>query len=493
MLSSIKGKFIIISVAFIVFTVGIPLIFLVVQFRDNFHQRSQIMLESTLDMLDSGLDNVMMLGEEKNVQHIIKRISMTKSVNHIRLFNKEGIIRQSSDSSEIGKSIFEIAPHHVPENYNSALQRQIRMLNDYHAYAAFQPVLNKPECQNCHSEEKVISYLDVDTHLTKAEIQFYTGTVHFIFLGVAVILTLSLGLLFLFNKYINKPLHIFSKALDKVENGELTTRLEVKRRDEFGKLNSNFNNMVSKLETYRSRINNMHHEQLFHSDKLATIGELTSQMSHEINNFTGIALTRSDYLLMEAEKNQALNEFKNDIEVIQNEIERVSTLTKSVLRHSRKRKVSFVDVNLSDVLTQCIQMLEPASKQKNIKIERICNCNGKRILADAGLMEQVFINLITNAFDAIKNDGKIEISCSYIEDKIEVSIKDNGCGMEEETLGNIFSPFFTTKEDDKGTGLGLYIVKTICTQHKADIKCESKLNEGTKFIITFHSGELSDD
>lgn len=491
MLSSIKGKFIIISVTFILFAVGIPLLFLVQQFRENFHQRSQIMLESTLDMLSNGLDNVMMLGNEKKVKHIIRRISETQSVDHIRLFDSEGIITHSSDSNEVGESILQLAFDHIPENFDTISKRHISMLDDVHTHVAFQPIMNKEECRGCHNEENVISYMDVDTHLTRAEVQFYTGSFHLIFLGMAVIIILCAGLLLLFNIYINEPMQVFSKALDKVEEGDLKTRLKVVRNDEFGKLNARFNSMVSKLQSYREKISRMHQEELIHSDKLATIGELTSQMAHEINNHSAIALMRSDYLQLESEKKMELSNFKSDLEVIKNEIERVSAITQNVLRHSKKRKISFIDVNLCDVIKQSAEMLQPAFKQKKIDLKSECRCNGKKVKGDSSLLEQVAINLMINAFDSIKDRGEIQVMCFSENDKVELSIRDNGCGMSEETKQSIFSPFFTTKEYDKGTGLGLYIVKAICNQHDADITCESEIDKGTIFTITFNSSEMN--
>jgi two-component system NtrC family sensor kinase len=447
------------------------------------------MLESTLEILNNGLDNVMMLGEQKNVQAIIVRIAESVGVDHIRIFDANGIITQSSDSSDLGKSMFELAPDHLPEAFIKSNERVIRILDDKHAYAAFQPITNKPECQSCHGTEAIISYMDIDTHLTEAEVQFYTGTVHIIFLGVAVIIILSIGLFMLFNKYINIPLQIFSNALDQVETGDLSTRLDASKNDEFGKLNSHFNKMVEEIQAYRIRINEMHQQQLLHSDKLATIGEITSQMAHEINNYTGIALTRSDYLLLEAEKNNELSRFNNDIKVIQNEIERVSEITKSVLRHSKKRKILFEKINLADVLMQCKAMLDPVTKQKNIKLNTECNCNGEIIIGDPSLIEQLIINLINNSIDAINDDGEIIVTCGRQNGNVLLSIRDNGCGINSDEQEKIFSPFYTTKTDDKGTGLGLYIVKTICDKHNAVIDCNSTYGKGTEFKITFKSPE----
>ncbi|MBU1096136.1 MAG: HAMP domain-containing histidine kinase [Bacteroidetes bacterium] len=480
---TIKSKFIFISITFIIFAVGLPMHFLVKQFRENFHQRSQLMLEATLDMLDNGMDNVMMLGKQKNVQIIVERIAENNNVNHIRIYNKDGKIKYSSEISEIGKNIFKVAPKHVPLDFAARTKRSVRILEDFHAYAAFEPIINKPECQSCHKQEGPLAFLDVDTHLTKAEISFYTGTLHLIFLGVAVIIVLTLGLLFLFNVYVNKPIQTFIGALDSAKEGNLTTRLKVERDDEFGKLNLHFNNMVSEIESSREKINELHNEQLRHVDKLATVGELTAQMAHEINNYTGIILTRSDYLLLESENNGELLKFSEEIKVIQKEIEKISNITKNVLRHSKKRKMNFINVNLKEVIDQSIKIFEPVFRKNGIEIIKEYIDDEIYVYGDASLLEQVFANLFGNAIDAIKTEGTIKISITAENEIIIVSVSDNGQGIDDATRPDIFSPFYTTKEQDKGTGLGLYIVKNICDQHNISIECESQLQKGTTFIV----------
>ena len=99
------------------------------------------------------------------------------------------------------------------------------------------------------------------------------------------------------------------------------------------------------------------------------------------------------------------------------------------------------------------------------------------------------MNLVSNAIDAMKNNGEIKIRIDKNSDeRTELSVEDNGHGIDDESLKMIFSPFYTKKASNKGTGLGLYIVDNICKNHNASIKCESKINMGTKFIITFAGG-----
>jgi len=109
-----------------------------------------------------------------------------------------------------------------------------------------------------------------------------------------------------------------------------------------------------------------------------------------------------------------------------------------------------------------------------------------RIRGDAQQIEQVVINLVNNAVDSIESEGKIRITIEGKENQsVMLSVSDNGQGMDKETISKIFSPFYSTKTHDKGTGLGLYIVKKICVEHDADIQCQSTIGKGTTFSILF--------
>lgn len=485
MFKTIKSKFIILSILFITLSVGIPLHFLVKQFKQNFEQRSELLLSTTLDMLYYGLDNAMMLGANKDIELIIKQINSLSQISHIRIFKEDGTILYSNDTAEVGKNLHILYPNHIVEQFNRSNKREIKIDEQRRAYAAFEPILNKEKCQTCHTEENVIAYLDVDSHLTQAEINFYTGTFHLIFLGIAVIVLLVIGFIFLFNHFINNHIQLFIKALTKVEEGNLDTRLPDKRNDEFGVLNRHFNSMVSEIQSSREQIEELHFEQLRHFKKLVTVGELTAQMAHEINNYIAIIFSRTDYLLLEALKLDTLNKFKPDLEVIQNQISKVSKITGNVLRHSKKLSTTISMIDLVSTVNQSLQILEPFLPKKKISLNKIYQIDEAVIQGDPQQVEELIINLVNNAIDAIQYDGKIDINIFENESHYKLWIADNGSGINPDILKNIFSPFFTTKEEGRGTGLGLYIVNNICKNHKAEISVESKINDGTKFIISF--------
>ena len=379
-----------------------------------------------------------------------------------------------------------VSPAHIIEDIGSIKKREISLIDKADVYSALEPITNNLSCQKCHGQNKVVAFLDVDTKLTQAEINFYTGSLHFIFLGIVIIIILFIGFYYLFNHFINNPLKKLISGLELVGHGNFTTRLPVEREDEFGILNKNFNVMASELESSRTKIEELHLDQLQRADRLITVGELTAQIAHEINNHTAVIMARADYLQLKSADsagNQSLNE---DLNVIIGQTEKISDITNNILRHSKKLSKEFEKLNLIKVVENSLQILGPLISKENVNISKNYEIESPYIKGNAVQLEQVITNLVTNALDALSGNGSLKISVRNIStSQIEFRISDNGMGIAQKDLDQIFSPFFTTNAARGGTGLGLYIVNNICRNHDASIRVESEQGKGTTFIIVF--------
>ena len=491
MFKTIKSKFVTVTVLFILLSVGIPTTFLIYQFRENFRERSYIMIGTTIDVVISGITHSM-LNEEKNVEEIVSQYSENDYITHIRIFNNDGIILFSSHPSDINKKIDEVSPDHdiAKKNYHRKMDIS-RVTNDYFVT---EPIFNLPDCQRCHKEGNVIAYLDIDTNLSASETRFYTASTHMIYLAIAIIVILLIGFISFFNIFINKPVKKVIIALDAVEKGNLDAKISSKSEDEFGILANHFNRMTSHIKESHEKIEAMHFEQLQRADKLVTLGELAAEMAHEINNPTAVIMSRADYLQMEAEDNKHLKSYSEDLEVILNQSTKISKITGNILKYGKKRSKDFHKINLIQVVQETINILEPRFRKKGINVNLDIQCRDCNIFGDSSQCEQVVTNILNNAVDAIGQDGHISIILKPADKNnycCLLEIHDDGSGMDENTRKQIFSPFFTTKTADKGTGLGLYIVKNICQNHNAEISCESEVNSGTTFSILFK--KMSDE
>ncbi len=487
MIKKIKTKFIVFSILIIIVTTGIPVFFLITQLQENFEQRNEFMIMGTVDMLNSGLNYAMMQGFQKNVRHILEKIALNPNIVKIRIFKEDGKISHSSDSTEIGKNMQNIAKQHITK-FNKK-ETKIIKLNNEGVYSVIIPVENKRECKDCHNEKVNIAYLDIDTDLTRAEVKFYTGISHMIFLGLAILILLTFSLYMLFTTLIHNPLVKLNNVITEVAAGNLDVEVNYYKDDEIGYLTKSFNNMIKELKKSKEKIEELHFAELFRVDKFITLGELASEMAHEINNHAAIISSRMEYLLMNFENKPVFAPYKNDTEVILNRIKSISKITGNILKHAKRNKKEFLEINLVKIINDTILLFESLAKKRNIKLKSYINTEKIIIKGDAVQIEQALTNLIKNALDASYDGKDIIISLYEENNKLCLNVKDFGIGISELELTNIFNPFYTTKSEEKGTGLGLYIVKNICNTHNAKISVKSKIKEGTEFTIMFRLEE----
>jgi len=222
------------------------------------------------------------------------------------------------------------------------------------------------------------------------------------------------------------------------------------------------------------------HGQLFRSEKLASLGKLSAGVAHEINNpLTGI-LTNASLLLDDFEEGDPKRE---DLQVIVNETIRCREIVKRLLDFARQNKPLKKESSVNELIENIILLIRNQTTFRNISINKNLDENLPTIMADPDQIQQVFINLILNAADAMQKGGNLSIETKTLSSKdyIEIKFSDTGSGIPEELKNRIFDPFYTTK--DNGTGLGLSISYGIIEQHGGTINLESTIGKGTTFII----------
>lgn len=221
-------------------------------------------------------------------------------------------------------------------------------------------------------------------------------------------------------------------------------------------------------------------EQLRHADRLATIGQLSAGIAHEINEplsaILGFGqLMKSEYTLPEAAE--------KDLQKIIASALHAREVVRKLMLFSRQVPPKMLAVNLNKLVEDGFYFLENRCAKQDITIVRDLQEDLPDIVADASQMHQVLVNLTVNAMQAMPEGGTLTIRTRYQDDTIELQIADTGVGMDSELLQKIFIPFFTTKDVDQGTGLGLPVVHGIISSHHGAIKVESTPNEGTTFRI----------
>ncbi len=246
-------------------------------------------------------------------------------------------------------------------------------------------------------------------------------------------------------------------------------------------------------------------EQFRQAQKMEAIGLLAGGVAHDFNNILSAIVGYSHITLMKMDGNDPL---RNNIEQILESSERAAVLTQSLLAFSRKQVVNLTVINLNEVIKGFEKFLHRLIRE-DITLKINCSAGPLWIMADRAQMEQMIMNLVTNARDAMPNGGNLIIDTRPVNlrrDFIEehsygkegeyafVAVSDTGVGMDEKTVTRVFEPFFTTKEQGKGTGLGLSMVYGIVKQHGGFINVSSEQGKGTTFKIYFpQTRELTDD
>jgi two-component system NtrC family sensor kinase len=229
-------------------------------------------------------------------------------------------------------------------------------------------------------------------------------------------------------------------------------------------------------------------DQLIQSDKMAALGKMATGIAHEINNPLAIIGEKAGWmrdLLDEEEFQESKNfkEYEQSVNKIEEHVERARKITHNMLGFARRMEHRLDDVDINNVLNQTLELLQSHAQTNNIQISKDFQSGLPIIASDQSQLQQVFLNLINNAIDAVEKDGLIEVKTRKKDSQIVVAIKDNGPGIAEEHLKKVFDPFFTTKETGKGTGLGLSVSYNIIKKLGGTIKAESKLSEGAVFSI----------
>ena len=238
-------------------------------------------------------------------------------------------------------------------------------------------------------------------------------------------------------------------------------------------------------------------QQLIQASKMTTLGEMSAGVAHELNQPLSVIKTASNYLMRKVRKGERIedNILKTMAEEIDSHVDRASRIISHLREFGRKSEVSKGRVYVNEPLNRAVEMFSQQLKLREIEVIKELGANLPPIWADSNRLEQVFINLLINARDAIEEnceqherkgaEKKIFLRTSYRGDMVQVEVEDTGGGIPKPLLDRIFEPFFTTKKVGHGTGLGLSISYSIVQDYEGNIKVETHENAGSKFTVQF--------
>lgn len=240
---------------------------------------------------------------------------------------------------------------------------------------------------------------------------------------------------------------------------------------------SELDKVIEELQAANDTISQTY-QHLLQSDKLATMGLMAGTIAHDIANPLTVVLARARLLLMKGTLGDAESE---NLNIIIKNSQKIERLIFSITRFARKSSNEYTDIDLMEVLRESLLMLSKSLNVQSITLEEIYEIEEPIVWGEPNELEQVFTNLIQNALQAMETGGKLTIRVNLKDNFIRITFEDTGSGIPVEKLSDIFEAFYTTKKE--GTGLGLNICKRIIQEHSGKISVESKIGEGTKFVI----------
>ena len=320
-------------------------------------------------------------------------------------------------------------------------------------------------------------------------------------------LTIFLVIWFTVRVSIRKPLHALVRAALALGRGQFAQRITLRRRDEIGQLASAFNRMAAELQAARERTHTEAEgrldaeRQLQQAQKLAALGRLASEVAHEIGTPLSIISGRTEVIQKKLPSDHPL---AKDATTVLRQVERISAILRQLLDYARPRRLTRNPLPVEPVFNRVVELLEPIAIRRQVRLASRIPGPLPPILADADQLQQVLLNLVTNALDATPGGGQVRLTAAADESEpmptagddrprtrrgrtpqpcVTLRVDDTGCGIPPERLERIFEPFFSTKERGGGTGLGMAIVEDIVRAHGAAIEIESAEGRGTTVFL----------
>ncbi|HTW59769.1 MAG TPA: ATP-binding protein [Terriglobales bacterium] len=498
--------------------------------RLHLEQNTLLSAERISDVIKQSTTDYMLRNDREGLYRTIQTIASQPGMEKIRIFDQDGRINYTTDSSEqnhiVDKSAEACYGCHAQSQPLARLNRPDRF-RIYRSAAGTRvlgiitPIENRPACSNaaCHAhpaDQQILGVLDTNLSLAHADVQLAESSRRMIaYTGCALLLIACLSWFFIW-RIVGDPVKALERGTERLAAGELGYQIGVQSQDEIGELAQSFNEMSRQLQTERAqnlawthtleaRVEQKTgelkraHEHALHTEKMASVGKMAAVLAHEINNPLSGILTYSKLLRKWMERDwspEAIpdsgngearhQEIRDALDLIASESRRCGELVKNLLTFSRTTPMNLQPTDLNQVIERSLRLVQHQLDLAGVHVEPQLDANLPLAQCDAAQIEQVLLALIMNAIDAMPQGGNLWLSTSFNHElaQVRIIVRDDGSGIPPEVLAHIFEPFLTTKETGRGVGLGLAISRSILERHRGTIEVQSELGKGTIFTLT---------
>lgn len=471
--------------------------------------------------------HAMLADQRESAYEIMQTIALKQGIKRIRIYNKEGRVMFSTAHDDTG-SVDKLAEAcFMCHATNRPLvkvdmpsrAREFHSADGKRTLGIVTPVYNEPACSNadCHAHPaamSVLGVLDVSLDLSTVDEEIAGTRTRVILISIALSIFLCVFIIFFTRRFVHAPIHRLIEGTRAVSNMQLDRPVEINSSEELGQLAHAFdvmrirlkesidqqNQFAQNLETKveeRTEQLKVAHQKLLHSDRLASLGQLSASVAHEINNPLSGVLNLS--MLMQrivgeqGIPSERIGEFRKYLAQVVTETARVGRIVQDLLAFSRRSKPhQRTNVNVNAIVSTTVNLIGHKLKLMNVAMELHLDEHLPTVHCDASQMQQVLINLIMNGAEAAQGhpDARVTVTTcvSPSADDLILQIHDTGEGIKPEHMEKLFTPFFTTKGEGKGVGLGLAVVYGIVKDHNGDIDVSSKPDIGTTFRVVLPIG-----
>ena len=480
------------------------------------------------EMIRRATRHSMMYNRNADVDGIIAEMSGEPGIEGIRIYNKTGEVSYSTIPSELHSTVDVRAEACVschsgsglenPHPVSAVLSRIFNTTDGHRVLGLITPIRNEAQCSeaDCHAHppaRTILGVLDVKMSLAQADTRLADAKRELLYASVAAGLLVGLisgGFIWL---VVRRPVRRLTRGMQMVSSGDLTQHLLSTSQDELGQLAQTFNSMTQELARARSEVTawsetleqkvrektadlERAHRQMGGVEKMASLGNLASSVAHELNNPLEGILTFARLLVKRVQRStlpeEEVRSYVDDLKLMGDEALRCGNIVKNLLVFARQRGVSFQSVHIAQVIERCALLMNHHARMHNVELRT--SCAGDDLLeCDPDQVQQVLIALMVNAIEAMgpsasRSEGgtlSLDLLSGRGDGTVRLLVSDTGVGMSEETKAHIFEPFYTTKSDSKGVGLGLSVAYGILERHHATVEVESAVGKGTVFTLTF--------
>jgi two-component system NtrC family sensor kinase len=468
--------------------------------------------------------HAMLANHREDAYQVMQTIALKQGIDRIRIFNRGGRIMFSTNPEDnnttVDRSAETCSMCHAALQPRLHIDRPSRMrvysgADGRRNLAVITPIYNEPACSQaaCHAhpgDMKVLGVLDLALNLEAIDREVADVKLRVYFVTGIEVLLISIFIFFFTRHFVGIPIQQLIEGTKAVSAMDLDKPIDIiHTSEELDHLARSFNTMRERLQAAMAEINQFTqqletkveqrteqlkaaHQKLLQTDRLASLGQLSASVAHEINNpvsgVLNLAMLMQRILTDDGIPPGRLLDFRKYLAQVVTETTRVGRIVSDLLAFSRRSKPQRVPADLNRIVKTTLSLISHKLKLMNVEVQLDLQADLPAVPCDPSQVQQVVLNLLLNGAEATQARGQGSISIRTASEEgaagVALWVTDSGEGIAPANLAKVFDPFFTTKPEGKGVGLGLAVSYGIIEAHGGDIEVKSKPGEGATFKVT---------